>query len=241
MDSDEEEVQLKKAIKASKTAAPKGKAKGKATAKPTPQALGGKFKKGNGRALTAAVARAAESESSFNNQLPQLNVSQDRARAGRGEATPSSLESPKEPTPSSNDGESEFEGSQLSEAESDLSALSAEPEDSDLSNDSKASVPMRHAGQKRKWKGKGKGVRLHGGLVADEGVDFSTMTEEEKQMTIFKMREKGRLERKAWEEARAPLKKKEVELKNQLGRKLTNGERNFIALSYVSGRHGASV
>ena len=55
------------------------------------------------------------------------------------------------------------------------------------------------------------------------------MTDED----LLSMREQKKAERRAWEEKRAPLKKKEQELKKLLGRKLTNGERNFIALSHV--------
>ena len=66
------------------------------------------------------------------------------------------------------------------------------------------------------------------------GVDLSTMTEHEMIMAMVEMKAKKREERRAWEERRAPLKKKELALKRELGRKLTNGEKNFIALSHVS-------
>ena len=232
MDSEEEEIQLDKAIRASKGSAQsrwkekvKGKAGGGKTVKPQPA------KKGNGRALRVAVARAADSTCSAISASTRLMALTERARAERGAATPSSLDSPKEPTPSSNDGESEFEGSQLTESE--LSSLSAESEASESSG-SDRSIPIRHAARKRKFQGKGKGRRLDGGLVDEDGVDLSKMSEEERTTTIETMRAKKREERKAWEEARAPLKNKQEALQKELGRKLTNGERNFIALSFVS-------
>ena len=70
MDSDEEASQMKKAVRASKSsvtiskAPTKGKGRGKVEKAP-PQALGGRQRKGNGRALKAAVARAAEGEWSW--------------------------------------------------------------------------------------------------------------------------------------------------------------------------------
>ena len=165
-------------------------------------------------------------------QCIKLTSLEERSRAERREATPSSLVSTRRPSPSSNEGGPDFEGSQLSEADSELSAISSEAEESSFSGSDE--IPIRHAGRKRKTKGKGLVQRLDGVKVDDDGIDLWKMTEEERMMTIYRMREKKRLERKAWEEARAPLKKKEQALKKILGRKLTNGERNFIALSHVS-------
>ena len=63
MDSEEEAAQMKKAVRASRSSVASNKGKGRAKVeKAPPQALGGRQRKGNGRALKAAVARAAESE-----------------------------------------------------------------------------------------------------------------------------------------------------------------------------------
>ena len=53
-------------------------------------------------------------------------------------------------------------------------------------------------------------------------------------MKILERREKNRQERKAHEEKMKPIKAAEQALKKKLGRKLTNGERNFIRLEHVS-------
>ena len=66
MDSDEEEKQLQKAIKASKASGRVGsssKANGRATAANRGRAVGGRANGKNARALRAAVARAAQSKS----------------------------------------------------------------------------------------------------------------------------------------------------------------------------------
>jgi len=54
-------------------------------------------------------------------------------------------------------------------------------------------------------------------------------------MTLAIKRQKAREERYAREEKMAPIRKKENQLKKELGRKLTNGEKNLIRLQHVSG------
>ena len=142
------------------------------------------------------------------------------------------MQTKREPTPIFDDTESQFEGSQISDAQSELSSLSSEPEESDFSG-SEQSVLIRRAGRKSNGNTKGRGVRLDGGLLDDYALDLANMTEEDKVMTIAKMKERRREERRAWTLARAPLTKQQHALRKELGRKLTNGEKNFIALSYV--------
>ena len=53
-------------------------------------------------------------------------------------------------------------------------------------------------------------------------------------MKVLERRQKAREERKKHEEVMKPIKEAERLLKKKLGRKLTNGERNFIRLEHVS-------
>jgi len=110
-------------------------------------------------------------------------------------------------------------------------------EDSDFSSDlSDDSAPKR--------KGKGKGGKKYGaGRRLDTGdVDLGMLDPgilddqdvETRYMTIQKMAEEKRKARKAEELEMEPVKKEERRLKKELGRKLTNGERNLIRLKRVS-------
>ncbi|WWC65602.1 uncharacterized protein I303_108222 [Kwoniella dejecticola CBS 10117] len=228
MDSDEEEKQLKEAIKAS-TKKAKSSTNGSSTAS-TP-AKGARKTRGNQAALRSAVARAAEKRLKGKNGITTPST---RGNTTNGDVTPRSVGSTgaTDVTPLSDD------DSGLSTALSEISDEEAQFTDSDMdSDDSEESLILssRKKGSAKKGKFAGKGLTLDGRTyeeMADElgsegeGLDPDEMRE----MTLRKMREKHRRDRKKAEEAAAPRKKKERELSKKLGRKLTNGERNLIAL-----------
>ncbi|WWC93088.1 uncharacterized protein L201_008053 [Kwoniella dendrophila CBS 6074] len=236
MDSEEEEKQLKQAIKAStKRAKTESNA---SSASSTPNGKG-RSTRGNQAALRAAVAKAAEKRLKKPNGTTTPST---RANTSAGDMTPTSAGSNAgtDVTPLSDD------DSGLSTVLSNISADEAEITDSDLSDsdfdseDSLALAPQKKKSRKSgNGKGKGKfagdGRTLDGKWIEEladelgsegEGLD----PEEMKQMSLRKMREKARQARKRAEELAAPRKKKERELSKKLGRKLTNGERNLVAL-----------
>ncbi|WWD04077.1 hypothetical protein V865_002142 [Kwoniella europaea PYCC6329] len=235
MDSDEEEKQLKQAIKAStQRSKTTSKTRSNASTSGTSTPTGSTRKtKGNQAALRAAVAKAAEK------RFQGTNGTNTPSTRGR-DMTPRS-EVATDMTPLSDD------DSGLSTVLSDISADEAQITDSeeddasdlDFPSDDSSDVKPRKKARKSGGNGRfaGKGRSLADGKwieeLADElgsegeGLDPDEM----KMMSLRKMREKARLERKRYEEAAAPRKKKEKELSQKLGRKLTNGEKNLVALS----------
>ncbi|WWC73435.1 uncharacterized protein I206_107403 [Kwoniella pini CBS 10737] len=230
MDSDDEEKQLQAAIKAST------KATRSSSAASTPL-KGGKKTKGNQAALKSAVAKAAEKRLRGANGTRTPST---RANTTNGDVTPRSVASNggTDMTPLSDD------DSGLSTALSNISDEEAKFTDSDpdeelFSDDSLHSAESlgtfrkRSKGRKGKFAGKGQTVdgKTYEEMAEElgsegEGLDLDEM----RAMTLRKMREKNRRDKKKAEEAAAPRKKKERELSKKLGRKLTNGERNLIAL-----------
>lgn len=109
-------------------------------------------------------------------------------------------------------------------------------EDSDFSSDLSDDSAPKPKGKGRATKRVGGGRRLDTGDIdlgsLDPGIldDFDVET---RHMTIQKMKEERRKARKAEEAEMEPIKKEEKKLKKELGRKLTNGERNLIRLKRV--------
>ena len=160
------------------------------------------------------------------------------------DGTPFSLEastsSNNAPAPSE-DAESEFK---LSEAEeSDLSSLSeAEEAESDyLSSESEIKPKKKKAKtspRKKTTSGafKGKGQRLDGGAVdsgATSEVAFDPWEDDYEGLSEAEVtkRKQSKAERNAAD--KAAIQKAESKLKQALGRKLTNGEKNLIRLERV--------
>jgi len=88
---------------------------------------------------------------------------------------------------------------------------------------------------KRGW---GAGRKLDNGALEPGEVDPALLDDgdvDAYMMTLAIKRQKAREERYAREEKMAPIRKKENQLKKELGRKLTNGEKNLIRLQHVSG------
>lgn len=166
------------------------------------------------------------------NNLPSvitMLMISERLAATRGEATldsDSGSDFGAELTPLPDDDDPGSALSDLSESEA---------EESDFGSD----VPKRKGKGKGKGQGRfaGRGNRLDGGKVSDLPVlDLDGMDEETRIMTLEKIKADRREERQRWKEAKAPLHKKYAALKKEIGRKLTNGEKNWIQLSMVSAR-----
>lgn len=155
------------------------------------------------------------------------------------------------------DSASEFEASDLSDtplSDPESSGLSSEESeyasnpDSSNFKKSKSKKPIakpKFRSRFRKVSGKGK-TTVSGDEDEDEDEDAAIKEEnsmaeedldaldEETRMTTLKdMKEKRREKKKADEERLAPIKKEEARMKKELGRKLTNGERNIIRLVRV--------
>lgn len=153
----------------------------------------------------------------------------ERLRASNGGGTPVSMS----PAPSVGDLSDESAALDFEASDSPLTdeaSLESDPSESSGSDD--------EAPKKRRGKFKGKGRNLSTGTkvkgVPDTlGIDLAGMDEVTKLMTIQKLQVKRREERKKWEENRKPIKDAEKKLKAELGRKLTNGEKNYIALKMV--------
>ena len=101
-------------------------------------------------------------------------------------------------------------------------------------DDSEVGLRKKPAGRKRGW---GAGRRLDDGDIElgemDPGL-LDDMDLETRSMTLASMRAKKRAERDRENELNKPIKAREKELKKELGRKLTNGEKNLIRLQHVS-------
>ncbi|ORX37998.1 SNF2 family N-terminal domain-domain-containing protein [Kockovaella imperatae] len=86
----------------------------------------------------------------------------------------------------------------------------------------------------------GKGKRLGDGESVEDAAStpLSVNSEEDPKVAprwvreVLAAKEKRRVERKKHEEIMKPIRKAEAALKKKLGRKLTNGEKNFIRLSH---------
>lgn len=156
--------------------------------------------------------------------------------------------------------ESEFEASDVSEealTDPESSGLSSEPSDYNSDDNltkkskSKKKVIPKFKPKTRGKKFPGKGQKLNGKDAADFSEeedggsqaeeddsmpeeDLDALDEETRIMTLKDLKEKRRNKRKADEERLAPIKKEEARMKKELGRKLTNGERNIIRLVRVS-------
>ncbi|WWD20072.1 hypothetical protein CI109_104546 [Kwoniella shandongensis] len=208
MDSDQETKQLNKAIEESTKAATRAK-------------------RGNQKALRAAVARAAEK----------------RNKSSRGDVTPSTKgQASGTVTPWSGDSSAvnDADITPLSDDDTGLSSLPSDFSEAEYSSDdSDVSVPKTKKGKGKangNKKFQGRGQTLDGKWddeLADElGSEGEGLDPDERRvMTIKKMRAKAREERKQAEEEAQPRKMKEKELSKKLGRKLTNGEKNLVALS----------
>ncbi|WVF68688.1 hypothetical protein IAT40_003460 [Kwoniella sp. CBS 6097] len=234
MDSDDEERQLKQAIQASTARNKNGTPSSSRASSGTNTPASGRKTRGNQVALRAAVAKAAEK------RLKSSAKSTPSTRGKTtGDVTPYSAGSAAgtDVTPLSDD------DSGLSTVLSDISADEAEmatESESDFSDEDSDDPLILKGKGKGKAKGKGKkfagrGRKLDGEWDEDianelgsegEGLD----PDEQRMMTISKARAKARAERREAEKAAAPRKKKERELSKKLGRKLTNGEKNLIAL-----------
>ncbi|KAK8849448.1 hypothetical protein IAR55_004781 [Kwoniella newhampshirensis] len=212
MDSDEETKQMEKAIEQSTKAT---------TVK------GGRGKRVNQKALRSAVARAAEK----------------RNKSSRGDVTPSTKgQKSGTVTPWSGDSSAvnDADVAPLSDDDSGISSLPSDfSEDEASSSFTDDSLPKTKkgkgkAGGNKKFKGRGQTLdgkwadELEDDLGSEgEGLD----PDERRVMTIKKMRAKARADRQQAEEDAKPRRKKEKELSEKLGRKLTNGEKNLVALS----------
>jgi DNA repair protein RAD16 len=150
--------------------------------------------------------------------------------------------------------ESDFEAPEALE-NSELSELSSYPEDSDY--DSALNL-ARGIEYERKLKAKGKGRARPGtvgksiakqrGRRLEDGAEISseeesdadsqetldTLTFERQTEYLQKMRDQRRRRARKRAEARRPIIDKERKLKLKIGRKLTQGEKNMVALSHVS-------
>ena len=118
----------------------------------------------------------------------------------------------------------------LSREDSPLSGLSSEGSDYD-SDDSDA-VVAKPKPARRGRVSRGRGQRLDGAEVDDNGEPW--MMDTEALQDYERIKEEKRAARRAREEEVAPFKKKERVMKKELGRKLTNGEKNLIRLEHVS-------
>ncbi|OCF43491.1 hypothetical protein I317_02641 [Kwoniella heveanensis CBS 569] len=238
MDSDDEERQLKQAIQASTKGARNGSASSSraSSAKNTP--TGSKKTRGNQAALRAAVAKAAEK------RMKGSAKSTPSAR-GRttGDVTPYSTGSAAgtDVTPLSDDDSGL--STALSEISADEAEMATESETDFTDSDSDDPLILRGKGKgKGKTKGKkfaGRGRKLDGEWDEDIANELGSEGEgldpyEQRMMTLAKARQRAREERRAAEESAQPRKKKERALSEKLGRKLTNGEKNLIALSMAS-------
>ncbi|ORY35020.1 SNF2 family N-terminal domain-domain-containing protein [Naematelia encephala] len=155
-----------------------------------------------------------------------------RVRTAQRQATPESIDA------SPDDSVSDFGGSDITPLsaldDSESEAVESEESGDAWSDDSDAG-PKRKKAKKTKGKWKGKGRRLDGVVdLSDPNtpIDLDGMDEETRTATIQKINQKRREDWKKAEEERKPIKDKQKKLKKQLGRKLTNGEKNFVALSH---------
>jgi hypothetical protein len=126
----------------------------------------------------------------------------------------------------------------------------SENSDSDLSSDPDAPALKSKKKTKSKAKGNAKmastaGRKSHDNAriqVKDEDMSeydegaLAGLDSEQRAAAIRKMR--VRRDKRQHEELMKPIRKKEKQLKQALGRKLTNGERNLIRLEHVSSRGG---
>ncbi|WVR08301.1 hypothetical protein IAU60_005350 [Kwoniella sp. DSM 27419] len=226
MDSDQEDEQLAKAIAASTKKARTSTGSSRASSsKSTPVKT--RAGRGNQAALRAAVARAAEARAT--GQIANRGNTS-------GDVTPYSADGSGVGT---NISALSDDDSGLSTVLSDISAdealVASDTESSYLSSsDSDAPLAKKLKGSKGKFAGRGQTVdgkwdEEIDDLLGSEGEGLDP--EEKRMMTLQKLKAKARSERRAWEKAAAPRKKKEKELAKKLGRKLTNGEKNLIALS----------
>ncbi|WVW86615.1 hypothetical protein I302_108668 [Kwoniella bestiolae CBS 10118] len=233
MDSEEEENQLKRAIKAStqksKTSTRSRSNPSSGTATPT---KGARKSTGNQTALRAAVAKAAEKRLTKNGK----STPSTRGNTSAGDITPRSVGSnaATDITPLSDD------DSGLSTVLSDISADEAQITDSedDMSEseyDSDDSLALQSKKKKGRFAGKGRSLadgKTYEELADELGSEGEGLDPDEmRKMSIKKMRDKARSERRKADADAAPRKKKERELSKKLGRKLTNGEKNLVALS----------
>ena len=123
--------------------------------------------------------------------------------------------------------ESEFEAaaseSSLSTAEETASEATA--------TDSEDYAPSRR--RRGGGSGSGKQGKKGRGGRSDE-LDLEGMDEETKFMTLQKLKEKRKADKAIFEDEMAPVRRQEAKMKKELGRKLTNGEKNIIRLVLVS-------
>lgn len=152
---------------------------------------------------------------------------------------------------------SDFGGSGSGTGSDASSALSSEEEDSDdpisigpgsgkskSKSKSKAkakAAPKTRGGKTKKFAGKGRklgdSTPGSGSEVEDESMaeeDLDALDDETREMTIQKMKEGKAAKRAEEKEKMKPIRKAEAALKKELGRKLTNGEKNSIRLVLVS-------
>ncbi|RSH93684.1 hypothetical protein EHS25_006331 [Saitozyma podzolica] len=263
MDSDEEELQLKRAIEASTN-----KANGRAQPK-SRGAIRRLVLSGSSRSTSAATSvsgrgkgKQPTAQSSDGEQLGArgmraavLKAAEKRRLSQLDDSEISSLDPPTRDPSSSSESGSEFGGSDISddsEALTEISASEASVSDEDDEGQitSRRGKPLK-ASPRDKGKGKGKGKaaalgakgrgrRLGDGEEVEDSADMSDdesdemelegMDEETRIMTIQDMKEKRRAQKRKNEEKMKPIKEEEKKLSKELGRKLTNGEKNLIRL-----------
>ena len=102
-------------------------------------------------------------------------------------------------------------------------------------------APKTRGGKTKKFAGKGRklgdSTPGSGSEVEDESMaeeDLDALDDETREMTIQKMKEGKAAKRAEEKEKMKPIRKAEAALKKEVGRKLTNGEKNSIRLVLVS-------